>query len=104
MELSRDYSQIQKLDAEVLAISVDDLSGAQYIVDKIGIPFPVLYDPMVDVVSDYGVYNLLGDGLATPSIFIIDKDGVIRWKYIGRSIDDRPSASPILEQLRLLEG
>ena len=56
------------------------------------------------MVKDYGVYNLLRDRLATPSTFIIDKDGVIRWKYIGRSISDRPSTEEVIKQLRQLEG
>ena len=102
VELNSRYSEIADLNAEVLSVSVDDLSGAQYLSDSIGIVFPILYDPETDVVSKYGVYNLLGDGLATPSTFIIDKDGVIQWKYVGRSKDDRPSMQRVLEQLTLL--
>ncbi len=102
MELNSRYSEIQDLNAEVLAISKDDLSGAHYISDSIGIMFPILYDPEAEVVQEYGVYNLLRDGLATPSTFIIDKDGVIQWKYVGRDKSDRPSTQVILEQLQLL--
>ena len=88
----------------MLAISTDDLSDAQTIANMVGLAFPLLYDPDADAVRDYGVFNLLGDGLATASTFVIDKSGTIRWKYVGRSISDRPPASVVLEQLRLLEG
>ena len=88
----------------MLAISTDDLSKAQWVRDKLSIPFPILYDPDTDVVKDYEVYNLFGDGLATASTFIIDKDGIIRWKYIGRNIYDRPHVSRVIEQLQLLEN
>ena len=102
MELSDRYNEIADLNAEVLAISTDDLSDAEYIADMIGFMFPILYDPMAEVVGEYGVYNLLRDGLAAPSTFIIDKDGVIQWKYLGRDKSDRPSTRRVLEQLQLL--
>ncbi len=95
---------MQSLDAEVLAVSTDDLSNAQWVVDNVGLTFPILYDPEVTTVADYGVYNLLGDALATTSTFIIDKEGVIRWFHAGEAIDDQVPASTVLEQLRLLES
>ena len=85
-----------------LGISTDDLSGARSIVNRIGLKLPILYDSAADVVRAYGVYDLLGDGLATPSTFILDKDGVIQWKYVGSRIYDRASTAQILEQLRML--
>ena len=47
----------------------------------------------------YGVYNLLGDGVATPAVFIIDQSGQIVWSYVGQSASDRPSVQTILETL-----
>ena len=88
----------------MLAISTDDLSKAKLFAARLGLPFPVLYDPPAEVVRAYDVFNLLGDGLATPSTFIIDRDGVIRWKFVGRDINDRASVMQILKQLRLMEG
>ena len=88
----------------MLAISTDDLSKAKLFAGRMGLPFPVLYDPSAEVVRAYDVFNLLGDLLATPSTFIIDRDGVVRWKYVGRDIDDRASVAQVLKQLRLLEG
>ena len=104
MELTEHYSEIQEMDAEIKAISTDDLSNAHWVVDNVGVEFPILYNPDITTVADYGVYNLLGDQLTTTSTFIIDKDGVIRWMYAGTSIDDQVPTSTVLEQLRLLEG
>ncbi len=73
MELREDYQEFTDRDAEILAISVDDLSGADYVVDHLGIQFPILYDPSTEVSRQYGVYNLLRDNLATPAVFVIDK-------------------------------
>ena len=87
----------------MLAISVDNLEKASEVVQMLGIPFPILYDPSTEAPQSYMVFNLLGDGLATPSTFVLDKEGVITWKYIARSIGDRPSVSTILAQLSGLE-
>ena len=87
----------------MLAISVDNLEEASEVVQMLGIPFPILYDPSTEAPQSYKVFNLLGDGLATPSTFVLDKEGVITWKYIARSIGDRPSVSTILAQLSGLE-
>ena len=73
-------------------------------VEQLNIPFPILYDPSREVPEAYGVYNLLGDRLATPSTFIVDMNGVIKWKFVGSSIGDRPSIPELLEQLADIEG
>ena len=93
------YEEIQAANAEVLAVSVDNLAGAERVVSQIGIPFPILYDPSKQVPQAYGVYNLLGDNLATPSTFILDTQGVIKYKYVAHGIGDRPPIPQILQQL-----
>ncbi len=85
-------------------MSTDDLSKAQYVVEKVGIPFPILYDPSTEMVEDYGVYNLLNDGLAAPATFVIDKSGVIRWKYVSKSYYDRPPTDEVLSQVKMIDG
>ena len=87
-----------------MAISTDDLSGAQSIVGKVGIEFPVLYNSDTEVVNAYGVYNLRGDNLAAPATFIIDTEGIVRWSHISRRTSDRPDTSDIIEQLENLSG
>ena len=101
--MQNDYQAIKDLQADVLAVSVDDLTRAGYVVDRFGLEFPIMYDPQADMVKEYGVFNLLNDGLATPSTFVIDTQGKIRWKYIGVNISDRPSTRNIIRQLKELQ-
>ena len=98
--MQEDYSKFQELNAEILAVSVEEPSIGQYVTDLLDIAFPILSDEDHDVVDQYAVYNLLGDSLATPSVFIVDTEGIIRWTYVGQSSSDRPSNEMILEQLR----
>ena len=48
------------------------------------------------------VFNLLGDDLATPSTFVVDRDGMITWKHAANLIGDRPPTSIIIDQLASL--
>ena len=101
--MQNDYQAIKDLQAEVLAVSVDNLTRAGYVVDRLGLEFPIMYDPQTDMVKEYGVFNLLNDGLAAPSTFVIDTQGKIRWKYVGVGIYDRPSTRSIIRQLKELQ-
>ncbi len=97
--MTRAYDRVEALNAEVVAISVDNLSGAEDIARQLGIPFPVLYDPSRVVTQLYEVDNPGDGGRARPATFIVDTEGVITWKYVGSGIGDRPSVSTILAQL-----
>ena len=88
----------------MVAISTDDLSGASQIATRLGIPFPILYDPSTAVPSAYSVFALLRDGLAAPATFVIDQGGDVRWRYVGRYKADRPSSGEVIRQLQRLQA
>ncbi len=91
------------MNAEVLAVSNDQLSGAERAIDHLDLGFPVLFDPGAGVIESYGVYDTLNDGYATPSVFVIDKSGNVRWKYIGRHYNDRPTNEQIIAELEAIQ-
>ena len=102
--MQEQYQEFAALNAEILAVSVEDMAIGQNVSELLGLQYPVLSDVDHKAVSLYGIYNLLGDSLATPSVFLIDAQGVIRWEYVGASTTDRPSNEMILEQLRAVAG
>ena len=88
------------MQAEVLAISTDDLSGAERVAARVGIEFPVLYTSGdSSVPEEYNVYNLHGDGLASPAVFIINPQGAITWKYISTTPYRQVLSTRILNNL-----
>lgn len=99
MELQNHYEDFQSAGAEVVALVVASTSSVDAVQQNIGVYYPVLADPDHRVSEDYGVYNLLGDNVAAPSVFIIDSTGQIVWHYIGASSIDRLSAATILGHL-----
>jgi peroxiredoxin len=100
--LQEDYTRFEEAKSEIVAISVEDATMGRYVSELLEIQYPILSDVEHKVVDQYGVYNLLGDSLATPSAFLVDMEGIIRWEYVGQSSTDRPSNDTILEQLRLI--
>ena len=86
VKLQQEYSTVNSLNAQILAISTDNLEGAGWAVSQQGLEFPVLYDPEATVVKQYGVFNAADEGKALPATFVIDKDGYVRWQYLGLSL------------------
>ena len=80
-------------------MAFQDTARAQTMAQAIGAGFPILADANHAVADSYGVFNLLGDGVATPSVFVIDPAGRIVWSYVGRDVNDRPSAGQVLDHL-----
>lgn len=98
--MQKHYSKITDAGAEVLAISTDDLSGAESIIAKANIQFPILYTSKNnDVPIAYNVYNLHGDNLASASVFVIDTNGNIAWESIGDSTAHQVSGDEVLDAL-----
>lgn len=93
----------EALDAVVLGISVDNLPTLfAWTQEMGGLWFPVLSDfwPHGEVASRYGV--LRSNGVSERAIFIIDKEGVIRYIDV-HDINDRPSLEGILKELEKLK-
>jgi peroxiredoxin len=78
---------------------MDRRDGAAQMTEYAAADFPILADPDGIATRDYGVYNLLRDGVAAPAVFILDSDGVIEFSYIGSDAGDRPPADELLRLL-----
>jgi len=96
-ELMPEFGQF---DAQVLAISVDlAWSHTAYGKDR-KLRFPLLSDAHPhDVSSGYGAFRE-NEGVCERALFVIDRDGVIRWSYLSPT-GVNPGADGIL---RALEG
>jgi peroxiredoxin Q/BCP len=99
VDLQSSYPTFQQRNTQIIALAVHDVAGAQRVAQATGAAFPLLADPDHKVADAYHVYNLLGDGIATPAVFIIDKQGNIVWSYIAKDANDRPASQTILQNL-----
>ena len=62
------------------------------------IPYPILLDINLSSVDQLGIRS----DLAKPATYIIDREGRVRFAYVGESIADRPTVDSILNQLSKL--
>lgn len=82
-----------------MAISMDEVGDAKQMAVHANAPFPLLADTQGRTAREYGVYDLLGDGVAAPAVFIVSQNQLIKWKQIGADISDRPDTLELLRQL-----
>ena len=66
------------------------------------VAFPFLLDEDRATTKSYGVYHLLGldaINIARPATFVIGRDGVIRYLYVGSTQLDRAPVEEVLDAL-----
>lgn len=97
--MQAEYHRFRARGAEVLAIAVQGVTQASVVRELGRLEFPVLADESHAVSEAFGVFNRLGDNLAAPAVFIIDKRGRIIWSHIGRDANDYPTPSDILSRM-----
>jgi peroxiredoxin len=78
--LVNDMKRFDKLDAQVLGLSVDSVWSHKAYAEKMSIPYPLLADfqPRGAVAEKYGVF-LADKGITGRAISIIDRDGKLAW-------------------------
>lgn len=95
-------NDIRAADAELLAISVDPVATSKKLAADLKLTYTLLSDPELKVIDAYGVRHPGGnDGqdIARPATFILDRDGVVRWRDLTETIRLRVRPERILEQL-----
>jgi mycoredoxin-dependent peroxiredoxin len=75
-----DMKQFEKLDAQVLGVSVDSVWSHKAWAEKMGIHYPLLADfhPRGAMASKYSVY-IEDKGITGRAIAIVDKAGKVAW-------------------------
>jgi peroxiredoxin len=106
-EFVKHHQELQALDVQVLAISVDPVDKVSETQAKLKAPFPMLSD-LHDVVMDlYGTRSPVykgrdGAAINTPTLVLIDKTGVIRWLHQAADYRIRAPISEVLIEIRKL--
>jgi len=87
----------------LLGISVDGQFCHGAFRENRGYKMTVLsdFEPKGEVAKKYGVYRN-GDGFSERALFVIDKNGVIRWSYVS-PIGINPGAKEILQTLKEIQ-
>jgi peroxiredoxin Q/BCP len=96
-----DMHKLEKLNAKVIGISVDDGKSHADFAKKYSLPFPLLTDADGLVASKYGALTNLGvTKMAKRYTFLIGPDGVLRKTYL--SVDTSKHSQQIIDDLMAL--
>ena len=94
-------------DAAPIAIAGQWPRELRGFAERNGIMFPLLVDKDRSVIKSYGVYHWLSFeayNIARPATFIIDKQGIIRFMYIGSHQFDMVDQIEILDRLQSIDS
>ncbi len=100
-------AKFNQLDAVVLGISVNDPFTQKAFAEANGLSFPLLSDYAREVVRRYGVYHenfagLEGYTAAKRAVFVLDGEGVIRYKWVSDDPTKEPNYDEIISTLSKL--
>ena len=101
-------TNLSNLDAEVIGVSVDAPFSNKAWADQNKVTFPILSDYSREMVNAFGCYHedfagMGGYTAAKRSVFIIDKEGVIRYKWISDDPGVEPNYDEIKAELKKLD-
>jgi alkyl hydroperoxide reductase subunit AhpC len=95
----------QKDKTQILAVSVDSHEDSKKLSEMLRkrfegeFDFPLLQDKDHKVIDRYGIFNPDGQGWPHPSTYIIDPQGVVRWKFVEVDYKKRASNEQIRREL-----
>jgi peroxiredoxin len=98
-------SALSLADAQVYGISVDTFFALKAFQNDQQLTFPLLSDFNKQVIRDYGVFNedMIGlKGIAKRAVFVIDKDGIVRYGEVLADARNEPDYERVLAELEKL--
>ena len=96
----QDLSKLNNLNAQVLGVSVDSKYSHKEFATKLGLNFPLLSDFNKEVCKLYG--TLRKEGFSERAYFIIDSQGIVRFKYLMPTPKDRLENTQLIEDLQTI--
>jgi peroxiredoxin len=105
--MRRRYKDIKALGAEVVTISSDSVEALRKYKAKTRTEFPMLSDERNTVAALYKIQNhweLIKRGVAHPSAFIIDRDGIVRFAEVRRNHLFRIRMATVISELKKLDA
>ncbi len=100
-----ELDEFERANTQLLCISVDSIYSHGAWAAVRGLKFPLLSDfnPKGGVAKLYGVWRN-SDGFSERALYVIDADGMIRYKFISPKLDHIPDIYDLLNQLKQVQG
>jgi cytochrome c biogenesis protein CcmG, thiol:disulfide interchange protein DsbE len=92
--LQRLHERFGEQGLRIVGVSVDargEEANVRDFASSFGVTYDVWLDPAEQVISTFRV-------IGVPNTFLIDREGIIRWKHIGPVLDDDPALLARLQE------
>jgi peroxiredoxin len=104
-----DLPKYESLDTQVLGVSVDHIGAQKAFAEKLGLTYPLLDDFSREMARKYGVLDTNPQSgsywYAKRSYFLIDPQGIVRYKHIMDQQGHMLDAEEILAQVtKVIKG
>ena len=108
MKLNALLDDNRKRDVELIAVAIDNRALLQRMANKIiergaKADFTFLSDSGHRVIDRYGLLNESSVGWPHPTTYVIDRHGVVRWKFTEVNYKIRPTNQMVLDALARLD-
>lgn len=97
--------QYQDLGATVMAVVAQRSEKVKRYLEDTGLPLEILIDDTRETVRAYGVWHQIGFdawNIARPALFLIDRDGIVRYAFVADRQTEFPEHEIIVRQLEAL--
>jgi peroxiredoxin len=107
-EFRDSMARLTNLKAQVIGVAVSDPFSNKAFAEKNMLPFPILSDYKREVIRTYGIEladfaGLKGYSTAKRAIFILDKDGTVRYVWVTEDPRIEPNYGEIEDFLEKME-
>ncbi len=100
--MREDHNRFTQAEVQILGISVDHIWAHRAFAHSLGdLPFPLLADWNKEVCRRYGVLQE-EKGYAQRSLFLVDSQGVVRWRNPRYDVRDAAQYSTLMEAVAAL--
>jgi peroxiredoxin len=104
--LTENQAKFDEKNVSVLAIARDPPKKLKHFKHSHNFSMPIIGDMAENIVKSYKVYTtgnmvdhaFLKFKLAIPTTYLIDTNGIIKWRYVGTR-EDRPDISQIFQAI-----
>lgn len=93
-DLQQLHEELHEDGLQVVGVSIDGRGsddGVRHFIEEFGVGFTILRDPSDEVSRAFGARGV-------PASFIIDSDGMIRWRHLGPVTADDPDLRATLDR------
>ena len=97
---------LSRHNTEVVAVVVDPVEKNAEVVEQLELSYRIVADTERHVLDAYDLRHEEGGegGIARPATFLIDGNGIVRWRDLTDNYRLRPSPEDVLAQVRAIEA